>query len=76
MTLITVELPDELAEQARRAGLLSAQAIGAMLVDVLQWRSHDAHVEAIRQALIEGEQSGEPQPFDATAFRQRMLADG
>jgi antitoxin ParD1/3/4 len=29
-------------------------------------------VEALRHALIEGENSGEPQPFDAAAFKQRM----
>ena len=28
-------------------------------------------MEAIRAALIEGENSGEPEPFDFTAFRQR-----
>jgi antitoxin ParD1/3/4 len=32
-------------------------------------------VEAIRAALIEGEASGEPQRFDSTAFKQRMLAN-
>jgi antitoxin ParD1/3/4 len=32
-----------------------------------------AEVEAIRQALIDGEASGEPQPFDATRFKQGML---
>jgi len=31
-------------------------------------------VEAIRAALIEGESSGEPRPFDAAAFKQRMSA--
>ena len=31
-------------------------------------------IEAIRTALIEGETSGEPKPFDADAFKQRMLA--
>ena len=31
-------------------------------------------LEAIRAALIEGESSGEPRPFDASAFKQRMLA--
>ena len=31
-------------------------------------------VEFLRHALIEGEQSGEPEPFDFTAFRQRKLA--
>ena len=33
-----------------------------------------AEIEAIRAALIEGEASGEPRPFDAGAFKQRMLA--
>ena len=31
-------------------------------------------VEAIRQALIEGEQSGEPERFDFVAFKQRKAA--
>ncbi len=31
-----------------------------------------AEVDAIRQALIEGENSGEPQAFDVAAFKQRM----
>ena len=29
---------------------------------------------AVRQALIEGEASGEPKKFDIAAFKQRMLA--
>lgn len=32
-----------------------------------------AEVEAVRQALIEGERSGEPQPFDFTAFSRRKI---
>lgn len=31
-------------------------------------------VEAVREALIEGEQSGEPQTFDFSAFTQRKRA--
>lgn len=31
-------------------------------------------IEALRQALIEGELSGEPQPFDFAAFTRRKLA--
>jgi len=31
-------------------------------------------IEAVRQALIEGERSGEPQPFDFTAFTRRKVA--
>ncbi len=34
-----------------------------------------AEVEAIRQALIEGEESGEPQPFDFDQFRKRKMAE-
>ena len=33
-----------------------------------------AEVEAIRAALIEGENSGAPRPFNAAAFKQRMAA--
>ncbi|MBF5039308.1 type II toxin-antitoxin system ParD family antitoxin [Methylophilus glucosoxydans] len=33
-------------------------------------------VEDLRKALIEGENSGEPQPFDAAAFKQRMFTNG
>jgi len=33
-----------------------------------------AEIESIRQALIEGEQSGEPEPFDFAAFKQRKAA--
>jgi len=76
MTTITLELPDDLAEQARSAGLLSAQAIGGLLKDAMQFLGHDAHMDAIRAALIEGEEDSEPKPFDAAAFRARMLADG
>lgn len=35
-----------------------------------------AQIETLREALIEGENSGEPQPFDAAAFKQRMLTNG
>ena len=31
-------------------------------------------IESIRQALIEGEQSGEPEPFHFAAFKQREAA--
>ena len=30
--------------------------------------------ESIKQALIDGEQSGEPEPFDFAAFKQRKAA--
>ncbi|WP_298327358.1 type II toxin-antitoxin system ParD family antitoxin [Asticcacaulis sp.] len=31
-----------------------------------------ADIEAVRAALIEAENSGEPQPFDPEVFKQRM----
>ncbi|MDP2833488.1 MAG: type II toxin-antitoxin system ParD family antitoxin [Pseudomonadota bacterium] len=37
-------------------------------------QERSAGIEAIRAALIEGEASGEPSPFDVSAFKQRMLA--
>ena len=37
-------------------------------------QERSAETEAIRAALIEGEASGDARPFDAGAFKQRMLA--
>ena len=39
-------------------------------------QERSANIETIRAALIEGESSGEPKPFDAGAFKQRMLTAG
>lgn len=36
-------------------------------------QERSTELEAIRAALVEGENSGEPQPFDPDAFKQRML---
>lgn len=36
-------------------------------------QERSAELDAIRAALMEGESSGEPHPFDASAFKQRML---
>jgi antitoxin ParD1/3/4 len=33
-----------------------------------------ANIEVIRAALIEGEESGEPQPFDIAQFKSAMTA--
>ena len=35
---------------------------------------HEAQVDALRAALVEGEQSGEPQPFKGEAFLKEMRA--
>ena len=37
-------------------------------------QERSAEIEALRAALIEGENSGEPQPFNVAAFKQRMTA--
>ena len=39
-------------------------------------QERSTEIEAIRTALVEGENSGEPQPFNAGAFEQRMLNGG
>jgi antitoxin ParD1/3/4 len=36
-------------------------------------QERSTELDAIRAALVEGEASGEPRPFDARAFKQRML---
>ncbi|MGH8184670.1 MAG: type II toxin-antitoxin system ParD family antitoxin [Rhodanobacteraceae bacterium] len=37
-------------------------------------QERNAEIEAVRQALIEGERSGKPQPFDFAAFKRRKRA--
>ncbi|MEA1890289.1 MAG: type II toxin-antitoxin system ParD family antitoxin [Pseudomonadota bacterium] len=37
-------------------------------------QASQANIEAIRAALIEGEQSGEPQSFDVDLFKKEMKA--
>ena len=36
---------------------------------------HETKLKALEAALIEGEQSGEPQPFDNEAFKAKMRAE-
>lgn len=36
-------------------------------------QERSAEIEGIRLALIEGESSGDPRPFNADEFKQRML---
>lgn len=37
-------------------------------------QDRSAHLEMVRSSLIEGEASGEPQAFNAAAFKKRMRA--
>lgn len=46
MTTITIELPDELAEDARSQGLLAAAAIEAMIRETLRRRAAKELLEA------------------------------
>jgi antitoxin ParD1/3/4 len=38
-------------------------------------QEHEAKVKALEAALIEGEESGAPQPFDFEAFKARKRAE-
>lgn len=38
-------------------------------------QEHEARVKALEAALLEGEDSGEPQRFDNEAFKARMRAE-
>lgn len=37
-------------------------------------QASQADIEAIRAALVEGEESGDPQPFDSRRFKRGMAA--
>ena len=42
---------------------------------IAEGRAEPAKVKALQDALIKGEQSGEPQPFDFDAFKARKRAE-
>jgi Arc/MetJ-type ribon-helix-helix transcriptional regulator len=44
-------------------------------LEIAEGRAEPAKVQALQDALIEGEQSGEPQPFDFDAFKARKRAE-
>jgi len=37
-------------------------------------QARHAEIDAIRRALIKGEESGEPRPFDGELFKEKMAA--
>lgn len=41
--------------------------------DLIRREQEKLSLEEIRSALVDGEESGEPLPFDAEAFQQRMM---
>ena len=72
-TITLTEQQDAWIETQIAAGLYTndSEAIRD-LIRREQERSFE--IETIRQALIEGEQSGEPEPFDFAAFKKRKSA--
>lgn len=42
---------------------------------IAEGRAEPAKVKALQDAMIKGEQSGEPQPFDFDAFKARKRAE-
>lgn len=42
---------------------------------IAEGRGEPEKVQALQDALIEGEQSGDPQPFDFDAFKARKRAE-
>lgn len=42
---------------------------------IRQAQQRDLELDSIRAALIEGEMSGEPEPFDFAEFKRRKLAE-
>lgn len=61
MTNVCIQLPAGLAEEAKQAGLLSPQHMEKMLRQQIR-------LQALRNALEEGEKSGESQPLDFDTF--------
>ncbi|WP_353644651.1 type II toxin-antitoxin system ParD family antitoxin [Mesorhizobium sp. WSM2239] len=61
------EFVDRQVEDGRFASASEVVRAGLRLLE-----EHEAYVAFVRAALIEGEQSGEPQPFDLQEFLSEM----
>ena len=57
MTSVTIELPDGLAEEARKRGLLSSEILAPVLSEMLRLKSG-----AELRDLLTGHPAGEPAP--------------
>jgi antitoxin ParD1/3/4 len=70
-TIIVTDQQDEWIKAQVVAGRYTndSEYIRALLRNDQEKNSHD---DAIRKALIEGEGSGKPQPFDVDNFKARM----
>lgn len=68
---LTTQQDDWIAEQVAAGSYTTdSEAIRDL---IRQAQARHLEIESIRAALIEGEQSGEPEPFDFAAFKQRKL---
>lgn len=68
---LTTQQDDWIAEQVASGSYTNdSEAIRDL---IRQAQARHLEIETIRAALIEGEQSGEPQAFDFVAFKQRKL---
>ncbi|MFN3818991.1 type II toxin-antitoxin system ParD family antitoxin [Blastomonas sp.] len=68
---LTTQQDDWLAEQVAAGSYTNdSEAIRDL---IRQAQTRDLEIESVRAALVEGEQSGEPEPFDFTEFKQRKL---
>lgn len=61
---------DFIEQQVEDGNFTSADEVVAAGLRLLEERQ--AYVEAVRVAIIEGEESGEPQPFDLKEFLEEM----
>jgi antitoxin ParD1/3/4 len=64
------EFVEQQVEEGRYASANEVVQAGLKLLE-----EQEAYVEAIRAAIIEGEESGEPQPFDLAEFLAEMHRD-
>lgn len=71
--VIDEQLNAFIGEQIDRGLFQTADDVVEAGLRLLQKR--EAELEAIRAAIIEGEESGEPQPFDFEMFVERKRAE-
>lgn len=71
-TTISLDTPfsEFVAQQVEEGRYASASEVVQAGLRLLEER--EAYVEAVRAAIVEGEESGDPQPFDLKEFLEEM----